>query len=211
MTKRVHPNAAALESPKAALSIAVPPPEEAAPELMTVWRKSLLFNCNGFTVFDAKGNLVFRVDKYPKSSNRAEIVLMGAAGNPLLTIRRKKLTLAEHWQIFDREDTANPRFSVRRHMNFLQAKCLAHLTPSPCGGDAGGSYDVEGSYSQRCCVVCDERRQPMAEIKRKESVGGVAFGLDVFRLVVQPGFDAAIAMAIVILLEEMFGSKSSII
>lgn len=57
-------------------------------EVLTVWRKSLLFNGNGFTVFDAKGNLVFRVDNYA-SGNKGEIVLMDAAGKPLLTIRRK--------------------------------------------------------------------------------------------------------------------------
>jgi len=50
--------------------------------ILTVWKKSLLLNCSGFTVFDCKGNLVFRVDK-------GEIVLMDAAGKPLLTIRRK--------------------------------------------------------------------------------------------------------------------------
>ncbi|KAH7515150.1 hypothetical protein FEM48_Zijuj11G0166700 [Ziziphus jujuba var. spinosa] len=33
-------------------------------EVLTVWKKSLLFNCTGFTVFNAKGNLVFRVDNY---------------------------------------------------------------------------------------------------------------------------------------------------
>ncbi|RWR79110.1 protein LURP-one-related 8 [Cinnamomum micranthum f. kanehirae] len=58
------------------------------PEVLTVWKKSLLFNCTGFTVFDAKGNLVYRVDNYV-AGNKGEIVLMDAAGKPLLTIRRK--------------------------------------------------------------------------------------------------------------------------
>lgn len=57
---------------------------------LTVWKKSLLFNCNGFTVFDANGNLAFRVDNYMTGSgNKGEILLMDAPGNPLLTIRRK--------------------------------------------------------------------------------------------------------------------------
>lgn len=55
---------------------------------LTVWTKSLLFNCNGFTVFDDKGNLVFRVDNYI-AGNKDEIVLMDASGKSLLTIRRK--------------------------------------------------------------------------------------------------------------------------
>lgn len=54
----------------------------------------------------------------------------------------------------------------------------------------------------------DGDRRQVAEIKRKEpGVGGVAFGVDVFRLVVQPEMDAAVAMALVILLDQMFGSS----
>lgn len=56
--------------------------------VLTVWKKSLLLNCNGFTVFDTKGNLVFRVDNY-LSGRKGEIVLMDAHGKCLLTIRRK--------------------------------------------------------------------------------------------------------------------------
>lgn len=59
-------------------------------EVLTVWKKSLLFNCYGFTVFDAEGNLVFRVDNYV-AGNSGEIVLMDGSGLPLLTIRRKVL------------------------------------------------------------------------------------------------------------------------
>ena len=56
--------------------------------MLTVWRKSLLFSCNGFTVFDAEGNLAFRVDVYG-SGTPEDLVLMDAAGKPLLTVRRK--------------------------------------------------------------------------------------------------------------------------
>ncbi|KAL0929050.1 hypothetical protein M5K25_000990 [Dendrobium thyrsiflorum] len=224
MTKRVHPNSSVLESPKPMLSTSgdrcstpPPAPPETAPVTLTVWRKSLLFNCNGFTVFNSKGNLIFRVDEYAKSGNKGEIVLMDAAGSPLLTIRRKKLSLGEHWQIYDGEESANPLFSVRKHVKFIQSKSLAHVIPcgSPpataSGSDTGEGFEIEGSYAQRCCLVYDEKRRVVAEIRRKEAAGGVQFGLDVFRLVVQPGFDVAVAMAIVILLEEMFGTKSSLI
>lgn len=207
MTKRIYPNVSVLESPKPKLSTAgdlhaAPSP----PETLTVWRKSLLFNCNGFTVFDTEGNLVFRVDKYAKSRNSGEIVLMDGAGNPLLTVRRKSLSLIEQWQIYEGEEAVNPILSVRKNLRFLQSKSLAQVTPSPGGG---GMYAVEGSYGRRCCTVYDERRRAVVEIRRKETKSGVAFGIDVFRLVVQPDFDAPVAMAIVILLDEMFGTRSS--
>lgn len=91
MTK-VYPNASFTgsdaiisERPPPKLLIAADTREEA---VLTVWKKSLLFNCNGFTVFDGKGDLVFRVDNYMEG-NKGEILLMDATGKPLLTIRRK--------------------------------------------------------------------------------------------------------------------------
>lgn len=58
--------------------------------VLTVWKKSLLFNCDGFTVYNANGELVFRVDNY-MNSPKDNIVLMDAYGLPLLSIRRKVL------------------------------------------------------------------------------------------------------------------------
>ena len=56
---------------------------------LTVWRKSLLMSCSGFTVIDSKGNLVYRVDNY--RGRPGEIVLMDASGTSVLTIRRQKV------------------------------------------------------------------------------------------------------------------------
>ncbi|KAL5991415.1 hypothetical protein ACLOJK_012324 [Asimina triloba] len=173
---------------------------------LTVWKKSLLFNCNGFTVFDAMGNLVFRVDNY-MDINKGEIVLMDGAGEPLLTIRRKKLSLGDHWLIFNGEETANPRLSLKKNVNILNSTSLANVTAGCGTSPKHVIYRVEGSYAQRCCAVYDDKRRRVAEIKRKEAVGGAVFGLDVFRLVVEPDLDPAIAMALVILLEQMFGSR----
>ncbi|KAJ6362730.1 hypothetical protein OIU78_003016 [Salix suchowensis] len=170
--------------------------------VLTVWKKSLLFNCNGFTVYDGKGNLVFRVDNYMASSG-SEIVLMDAAGKPLLTMRRKRLSLGDNWLVYDGETATNPEFSVKKHVSILNTKCLAHVA---AGRNKNVMYEIEGSYAQRCCAVYDEKKRRVAEIKQKETVGGVAFGVDVFRLHVGPELDSSVAMAIVILLDQMFGS-----
>ncbi|XP_077215409.1 protein LURP-one-related 8-like [Tasmannia lanceolata] len=174
-------------------------------EVLTVWKKSLLFNCNGFTVFDAKGNLVFRVDNYA-ARNKGEIVLIDGAGKRLLTIRRKKLSLGEHWVVFNGETTVNPLFSVKKHVSFLNSKSLAHVIPGNSNTSKEAMYNIEGSYSRRCCVIYDKNRRHVAEIKRKEAVGGAHFGADIFRLVVLPEFDTPVAMSLVILLDQMFSS-----
>ncbi|WCJ27903.1 hypothetical protein M5689_009622 [Euphorbia peplus] len=179
--------------------------------VLTVWKKSLLFNCNGYTVYDRSGNLVFRVDNYMTcSGSKGEIVLMDAGGQPLLTIRRKRLSFADCWLVYDGETAVDPLLSVRKHVNILNNKCIAHVSSGRNGGSRNVLYEIEGSYSQRSCVVYDEKRRKVAEIKRKEAVGGVAFGVDVFRLVVGAKMDRSVAMAIVILLDQMFGSSKRV-
>lgn len=177
--------------------------------VLTVWKKSLLLNCNGFTVFDGQGNLVFRVDNYI-AGNKDEILLMDSAGIPLLTIRRKRVVFGDNWLVFEGDEaTVKPLFTARKPVNVLNSKCLAHLISSPENeGDKKKvvAYVMEGSYAKRCCTICDNKRRTVAEIKRKEAVaGGVAFGTDVFRLIVQPDMDTTLAMAFVILLDQMFG------
>ncbi|CAN6335403.1 unnamed protein product [Urochloa humidicola] len=206
---KVHPNA-----PDPTIISSNPSIHHEPPAVLTVWRKSLLFNCHGFTVFDANGDLAFRVDCYGSGGRRrAEVVLMDAAGKPLLTLRRKRLSLAEQWVIYDGDAAAaeptksKPLLSVRRHVSLRSStKTLAHVTPLTAGASA---FVVEGSYSygRRACAVRDARCDTVvAEVRRKESVGD-----DVFRLVVADPrrLGAPLAMGLVIALDEMFAGGSA--
>lgn len=130
----------------------------------------------------------------------------------------QRLSFGDNWLVYEGEGSVKPLFTAKKHVNILNSKCLAQLLSYE--EDHGGwkignkkkevAYEIEGSYAQRCCTVYDNNRRKVAEIKRKEAVaGGVAFGADVFRLIVQPDMDTALAMAFVILLDQMFGSGSS--
>ncbi|MQL86352.1 hypothetical protein Taro_018868 [Colocasia esculenta] len=207
---KVHPDGVAPAVPNPASLALFPDVGGEAAAVLTVWKKSLLLNFEGFTVFDSKGDLVFRVDNYA-SSSRGVVVLMDATGEPLLTVRRKRLSLGERWLVYEGEGATRPRFSVKKHANMFQGKTLAQVTACAPGPEGCCAYEVEGSYSRRSCAVFDAARRGVAEITTKDSPGGVRFGGDVFRLVVQPGFDATVAMAIVVLLEQMFGSGGSLI
>ncbi|XP_059306893.1 protein LURP-one-related 8 [Lycium ferocissimum] len=206
---KVYPNANAKGSAAAPKPLA--DNHGNSPVVLTVWKKSLLFNCDGFTVFDNKGNLVFRVDNY-NAGTQGEIVLMDASGNSLLTIRRKRLSLSDCWLVFEGETDVHPLFSVKKNVNLLNSKSLAQVYDQRKGAVSSPKkkvvYEIEGSYGQRCCAVYDNNHRRVAEIKRKEAVKGVAFGIDVFRLIVQPDeIDPSMAMALVILLDQMFGAS----
>ncbi|XP_047320481.1 protein LURP-one-related 8-like [Impatiens glandulifera] len=205
MTK-VYPNATAASAKTTAVNTGI---------VLTVWKKSLLFNSDGFTVFDKDGNLVFRVDDYYHRSS-SDIVLMNASGKSLLTIRRKKwcsLSLSDNWLIYEGETSTNPILSVKKQL--LIGSCLARVTNLPAANKLGlilEEYEIEGSYTNKCCAVYDtKRRRRLAEIRRKEAaIGGVAIGFDVFRLVIlsEDIMDSAVAMAIVIVLDLMFQSTN---
>ncbi|KAI3810680.1 hypothetical protein L1987_20302 [Smallanthus sonchifolius] len=182
------------------------------PEVLTVWKKSLLFGCDGFTVYDSNGNLVFRVDNYSATRNR-EIVLMDAFGRTLHTIRRKMLCLADNFLVYDGETTVNPRFSVTKHGKVFNTKSLASVTTmgsTKTRKNSNVTYKIEGSYTQKSCMVFDDKQQCVADIRRKEAKGGIALGGDVFALVVQSSVDPSLAMALVIVLDQMFDSSRRI-
>lgn len=63
--------------------------EEGSSSSFTVWRKSLVISCNGFTVINSSGDLVYRVDNY--SIRPQQIVLMDASGNSILSLNRRKV------------------------------------------------------------------------------------------------------------------------
>ncbi|XP_047974430.1 protein LURP-one-related 8-like [Salvia hispanica] len=184
--------------------------EKSAYNSLTVWRKSLIFSCNGFTVIGSDGSLVYRVDNY--SSRPNQIMLMDAHGYPIFTISRpKKLRLVgNYWLIYEGEvgkkSSNKPIFCVRKNMSIIKAKpsVLAYVYGGGMSGE-GFKYTVEGSYARRSCKIMDESRRALSEIKKKVAMKkGASFGVEVFNLLVQPGFDSRFAMAIVLLLDQMF-------
>ncbi|KAG9145153.1 hypothetical protein Leryth_008939 [Lithospermum erythrorhizon] len=174
---------------------------------LTVWRKSLLVSCQGFTVFGSDGNLAYRVDSYIKHPN--EIVLMDGYGKPILTVsRNKRLGLNESWFIYEGEakdsssSSKKPIFNVQRHAHILLQNNLNTLAYVYKGVHA---YVIEGSYRNRSCKVLDEERRVVVEIKKKQdTTKGVSYGSQVFLLIVSPTFDSGFAMGIILLLDQMF-------
>lgn len=195
--------------------------EQEACVSFTVWRKSLLINCNGFTVIDSRGDIVYRVDIYG-GGRPQEVVLMDGAGKSVLTLRRLKKLLArlDDWLVYEGEvgddgppyksgklsNKKKPICRVRRRVGLFRAasNAIAYV----CRTTPGKAREclIEGSYANRSCKVLEESsRDVVAEIRRKEvGLSGGSFGTEVFVLVVRPGFDCSFAMALVLLLDQMF-------
>ncbi|XP_044495798.1 protein LURP-one-related 12-like isoform X2 [Mangifera indica] len=171
---------------------------------LTVLKTSLFFANDGFTVYDCKGELVFRVDSYgPDTRDRDEIVLMDAHGKCLLTVRRKRPSLHQRWEGFvgERMEGQKPIFSVRRSSIIGRSSVTVEIYENP-----GEEYQIEGNFAQRCCTIFNAMKESVAEIRRKvDASTQVMLGKDVFSLRLKPGFDGAFAMGLVLVLDQING------
>lgn len=174
---------------------------------LTVFKTCLFFANDGFTVYDCKGELVFRVDSYgPDSRDKGELVLMDALGRCLLTVRRKRPSLHQRWEgyIGEGTDGSDPIFSVRR--TSMIGRCT--VTVEVCG-NPGEEYQIEGSFATRSCTILNTVKEAVAEIRRKvDASTDVVLGKDVLSLCLKPGFDGAFAMGLVLILDQINGYDS---
>ncbi|XP_037474088.1 protein LURP-one-related 5-like [Triticum dicoccoides] len=189
------------------------PPAAATPRRLTVWCKSLVFRGDGYAVFDdADGRMVFRVDNY--GVGPGSMALMDHAGRVLLTLRRrqrKMLSLMpETWEVYngdvDDDSDANdghdePHLMMRATKDLGRSSCTASMlaVDKPELYRLSWSRREEWSRIHRRSSTGNETL--IAEVRRKR--GGpekaTLLGKDVLSLVVQPGMDLAITMAMLMI------------
>ncbi|KAJ4845523.1 hypothetical protein Tsubulata_013046 [Turnera subulata] len=171
---------------------------------LTVLKTCLFFANDGFTAYDCKGELVFRVDSYgPDMRDRGELVLMDAHGRCLLTVRKKRPSLHQRWEGYLGEGTdgQKPIFSVRRSSIIGRSGMTVEVYGNP-----GEEYQIEGSFANRSCSIFNAEKQAVADIRRKvDASTRVMLGKDVFSLCLKPGFDGAFAMGLVLVLDQISG------
>jgi len=179
---------------------------------LTVRKTSVFFPGDGFVAYDPHGEMLFRFDSYgPDSKPKDELVLMDAAGKCLLTLLRKKPSLHQRWEGYagEKAEHQDPIFTVCRSSIIRRSSLVVEVF-----GDPDEQYQIEGSFPQRCCTIHktsmeNSSREPVAEIKRKlDPSTNVMLGKDVFLLLLKPGFDSALAMGLVLILDQMYGDDA---
>eukprot|EP00253_Pinus_taeda_P002685 PITA_02685 len=209
MLAKIHPH-----DPQFARHVAIEDKQpRVSPTSLTVWKKSLFYSCNGFTVFNSSGKLVFRVDSYP-SYPKNEVVLMDAAGMALLTMRRKRLSLWNEWQGFlgEPRDAQKPLFIMRRAPSVLislkrsTGVCVRSSAKSKKNNKPHFVYRVEGCYAKRSFTLLNRFNEAVAEVNPKKVRSDIRLGQDVFNLTVLPGYSQAFALALIIILDQMLPS-----
>eukprot|EP01018_Ginkgo_biloba_P027831 Gb_27559 [translate_table: standard] len=176
----------------------------ATPTALTVWKKSLVFNGDGFTVFDSTGNLVFRVDNYASKPSH-QVLLMDRAGNVEMAMRRKRLCIYDRWEAF-RGDMFDPRemlFSVKKSslisVKMRSAKVWLNSNEQTTQWD----YKIEGSLCRPSRTIYSASGSIVAELKQKQTTSQVPIGDELYHVVVQPGMDQMLFMGFIVVFNYM--------
>lgn len=120
---------------------------------------------------------------------------------------KQKPSLHQRWEGFKGERTEGdkPMFSVKRSSIIGRSKTsvAVEVYDKP-----GVEYVIEGCFPQRCCKIFNAARKLVAEIRRKvDPTTSVMLGKEVFMLCIQPGFDGAFAMGLVLVLDQINGEN----
>ncbi|XP_037421504.1 protein LURP-one-related 5-like [Triticum urartu] len=206
---------------------------EAEDRELTVRKTTLFSPGDGLEAYDHRtGALAFRLETYGRGgacgggAAAGDLALLGAAGDPVLTVRRRRPSLHHRWDGFlgdgGAAGGAKPLFSARRSSILgAGAGVLVDLL-APAHSPAAKEFRVDGSFPRRCCRVVavassggageveegEDQETVVAEVRRKVDEGAhVVLGRDVFVLWVRAGFDAAFAMGIVLVLGRITGDE----
>ncbi|CAF2155181.1 hypothetical protein BRARA_A03202 [Brassica rapa] len=173
-------------------------------ESFTIWMKSLVFNTNGCTVFDSKGNIIYRVDNYNSKSCR-EVYLMDLHGRVLLTLRRQKFGLFKTWEGY-RSPTGTAEsatnldyFRVKNNMFKIHSKDSSssyRVTTGSCRNNEEYCYKMVTRGSS--LGIEESCGRLVAEVKRKQSRNGLELGDDVLTMMVESQVDHCFIIGLIL-------------
>ncbi|KAE8657327.1 hypothetical protein F3Y22_tig00116996pilonHSYRG00468 [Hibiscus syriacus] len=187
MANKVHPQA----------SISDPSSESSATgrRTFTVWMKSLVCHTNGCTVFNSKGEIVYRVENYD-SKGSCEVHLMDLQGNVLYTIIKKKLQIFGCWNGYRVNlggiKKEKPWFKVHKWWSIVRRELACQVT---VGIDK--YWIVRLDKKSQGLKIVNLNGDIIAEVKQKQVSSGVVLGDDVLALEVEPYMDQTLIVALI--------------
>eukprot|EP01018_Ginkgo_biloba_P036916 Gb_03485 [translate_table: standard] len=161
--------------------------------------------CSGgdLVVNDPDGHLFLRVDGRA-CSFRDNRVLRNASGKPIITLRRKILSINNQWEAFrgEKTESANLLFRARTSCP-LQLKTSVNVYMADNTEEEQWNFKVKGDYIERSAIFYYGARI-IAELSRKRASNcNALLGRDTFLITIHPGVDYAFIVALVAVLDEI--------
>ena len=192
--------------PMPAVPTAVIGPQFCAPYPLdlAVVKKVMTLSDGNFVVTDVNGNVVFKV-KGSLMTLRDRRILVDAAGNPLVTLRRKIMTAHDRWQAFRGESTeAKDLIFTLKRSSLIQFKTKLDVFLANNTKEDVCDFKVKGSWLERSCVVyAGESNNIVAQMHKKHTVQSILIGKDHFMVTVYPNIDYAFIVALIVILDEI--------
>ncbi|KAF8081844.1 hypothetical protein N665_0862s0008 [Sinapis alba] len=164
-------------------------------ESFTIWMRSLVYHSKGCTVFDSKGNLLYRVDNYD-SKSCGDVYLMDLYGEVLFEFQQK-LGLFKSCEGCNSTGT---RFRLRKNFKISArgSSSSYKVVMKSSKDDQQSCYKIVSHGS--VFTIEDGSGRLVAEVKKKQSnnINGLDFGEDVLTMVVEPQVDHSFIMGIVV-------------
>ncbi|KAI9115943.1 hypothetical protein K1719_012873 [Acacia pycnantha] len=194
--------AAAPTAPPHSTPVAVMGPQYCCPYPvgLATFRKARPF-ADEVIVTDLNGNVVFSVQAFPRSFHNRRIIL-DAAQNPVVTLRRKIMTIHDRWQAF-RGDSSDPKdliFTVKRSslIQFIGTKLNVFLASNT--SEQVCDFKIKGSWWARSCVVyAGESNTIVAQMREKHTFEELVLGETNFMVTVYPNVDYAFIVALILM------------
>ncbi|KAI4356108.1 hypothetical protein L6164_000155 [Bauhinia variegata] len=178
----------------ATVPIAIVSPQFCVPYTvdLSIVEKVMSISDGSFVVTDINGTVIFKV-KGALLTLRDRRVLIDAAGNPLVTLRRKIMTMHDRWEAFRGESTEhNDLIFTLKRSSLIQLKAKLDVFLSNNTKEDVCDFRVKGSWHERSCIVyAGETNNIVAQMHKKHTVQSVLIGKDNFTVTVYPNMDYA--------------------
>ncbi|XP_012569043.1 protein LURP-one-related 10-like [Cicer arietinum] len=177
---------------------------------LAVVKKVMTISDGNFAVTDVNGNIVFKV-KGSLLTLRDRRVLVDAAGYPIVTLRRKIVTMHDRWEAYRGESTnAKDLIFTLKRSSLIQFKTKLDVFLASNTKENVCDFKVKGSWFERSCIVyAGESNNVVAQMHKKHTVKSLLIGKDHFMVTVYPNVDYAFIVALIVILDEINDDEAS--
>ncbi|KAJ7947169.1 Protein LURP-one-related 15 [Quillaja saponaria] len=161
-------------------------------------RKVMKVGSGNFVVTNVNDETIFKVKAFIFTLHDRRI-LFDSAGNPIVTLYKKIMSMHERWEIYRGEST-EPKdliFTVKRSSVF-QWKAKLHVFLANNTAQEKCDFRVENNI-----IYADESSTIVAHMEKRTGFRSFLFGKDKFKLTVYPNIDFAFIVTLIVILDEI--------
>lgn len=166
-----------------------------------VAKKKLSVSKGDWNITDQAGHSAFKVDGRI-ASMRDKRFLRDAAGNVILSMKKKLITMHDTWEILT--GNGDQVIATCKKSSVVQFKTsMDVMLASSTTGKHTPDYQVKGDFFDRNLTVFRGAEQA-ALVTRQITFTTVILDKDTFGVTIFPGVDQALVLALIVIMDEVF-------